>query len=101
MVVFGLILLLIGLGGGGLLGWLALNSADGVTLEATGVHVTVLPITLFASGAISMLLLWLGVRIMAAGAKRRAARRREMSKLRNAANSRPPAPTSTSGTSTS
>ena len=84
MVAFGLILLLVGLGGGGWLAWLALQSQTGVTLGATGLQLTVLPITLFAAGALSMLLLWLGVRLVALGAKRRAARRKEMKQLRNA-----------------
>lgn len=83
VVAFGLILLLVGLGGGGWLAWLALQSETGVTLGATGLQLTVLPITLFAAGAVSMLLLWLGVRLMALGTKRRVARRKELKQLRN------------------
>ena len=56
MVAFGLILLLIGVGAGGWLAWLALQSETGVTLGATGLQLTVLPITLFVAGAASMLL---------------------------------------------
>ncbi len=84
MVVFGLVLLLIGLGAGGWIGWLALQSDAGVTLGATGLQLTVLPITLFGAGAVSMLLLWLGWRVMAAGVRRRGARRRELETLRTA-----------------
>ena len=54
MVAFGLILLLIGVGAGGWLAWLALQSETGVTLGATGLQLTVLPITLFVAGAASM-----------------------------------------------
>lgn len=88
MVAFGLILLLIGVGAGGWLAWLALQSETGVTLGATGLQLTVLPITLFVAGAASMLLLWLGVRFMALGTKRRVARRKELKELRTAP--RPP-----------
>jgi hypothetical protein len=88
VVAFGLILLLIGVGAGGWLAWLALQSETGVTLGATGLQLTVLPITLFVAGAASMLLLWLGVRFMALGTKRRVARRKELKELRTA----PPAP---------
>lgn len=84
MVAIGLILLLIGLVGGGWLGWLAVQSDTGVTLSMTGLQITILPITLFAAGAVSMLLLWLGVRLMGLGAYRRGARRREMRDLRSA-----------------
>ncbi len=91
MVVFGLILVLVGVGGGGFLAWLALNSEGGITLGMTGLQVTVLPITLFASGAVSMLLLWLGVRAIAAGARRRSSRRKEMRQLRKDAGGRPEA----------
>lgn len=94
MVAFGLILLLVGLGGGGWLAWLALQSETGVTLGSTGLQLTVLPITLLAAGALSMLLLWLGVRLMALGTKRRVARRKELKQLRTSpsASASPPPP---------
>jgi len=91
VVAFGLILLLIGVGAGGWLAWLALQSETGVTLGATGLQLTVLPITLFVAGAASMLLLWLGVRAIAAGARRRSSRRKEMRQLRKDAGGRPEA----------
>lgn len=97
MVVFGVIVLLVGLGGGAFLAWLALNTEGGLTLGMTGLQITVLPITLFAAGAVSMLLLWLGVRIIGVGARRRRAQRKEMKQLREGATTRPepPAPRET------
>ena len=92
MVVFGVIVLLLGLGGGAFLAWLALNTEGGVTLGMTGLQITVLPITLFAAGAASMLMLWLGVRIIGAGARRRRAQRQEMKALRQEASARPAPP---------
>jgi len=92
VVAFGLILLLIGVGAGGWLAWLAVQSETGVTLGATGLQLTVLPITLFVAGAASMLLLWLGVRFMAIGTKRRVARRKELKQLRTNPASAPPPP---------
>ncbi len=94
MVAFGLILLLIGVGAGGWLAWLSLQSETGVTLGATGLQLTVLPITLFIAGAASMLLLWMGLRLMALGTKRKVAARRQLKELRSA--STPPPPSGTS-----
>ena len=85
MVALGLVLLLVGLGGGALLTWMALQTPDTVALGAPGLQLTVAPVTVFAAGAVAMLLLWLGARLMAAGTRRRVAQRRE---LKNA----PPAP---------
>lgn len=95
MVAFGLILLLVGLGAGGWLAWLALQSEAGVTLGATGFQLTVLPITLFVAGAVSMLLLWLGARLMALGTKRRVARRKELKQLRTTPTASPARASST------
>lgn len=77
MVAFGLILLLVGVGGGALVGWLASQNTGGVTLNAAGVSVTVLPITLFVSGAVAMLLLWLGAKVMGAGMRRKRRQREQ------------------------
>ena len=91
MVALGLVLLLVGLGGGALLTWMALQTPDTVALGAPGLQLTVAPVTVFAAGAGAMLLLWLGARLMAAGTRRRVAQRRELRELKNA----PPAPTPT------
>ena len=88
MVALGLVLLLVGLGGGALLTWMALQTPDTVALGAPGLQLTVAPVTVFAAGAGAMLLLWLGARLMAAGTRRRVAQRRELRELKNA----PPAP---------
>ncbi|HOF63947.1 MAG TPA: hypothetical protein PLL54_06555 [Dermatophilaceae bacterium] len=88
MVALGLVLLLVGLGGGALLTWMALQTPDTVALGAPGLQLTVAPVTVFAAGAVAMLLLWLGFRLMAAGTRRRVAQRRELRELKNA----PPAP---------
>lgn len=82
MVAFGLILALVGIGGGVLIAWLALQSQGGVTLQGAGMSVTVLPITLFTAGAGSMLLLWLGWRLIRLGTRRRRAQREEIERLR-------------------
>ncbi|HMT33634.1 MAG TPA: hypothetical protein PKC73_12170 [Dermatophilaceae bacterium] len=83
MVAVGLVLLLIGVGGGALFAWLALQSSERVGLGADGLlQLTVQPITVFIAGAVAMLLLWMGVRLMAAGAKRKAAQRRELRELK-------------------
>lgn len=82
MVAFGLILALVGIGGGVLIAWLALQSEGGVTLQGAGISVTVLPITLFATGAGALLLLWLGGRLMRTGTRRRRAQREEIERLR-------------------
>lgn len=75
MVALGLVLLLVGLGGGALLTWMALQTPDTVALGAPGLQLTVAPVTVFAAGAVAMLLLWLGFRLMAAGTRRRPAPR--------------------------
>ena len=89
MVAFGLILLLVGLGGGALVGWLASQNTSGVTLSTAGVSVTVLPITLFASGAVAMLLLWFGAKVMGAGMRRKR-RQREQARRPNEVPTRTP-----------
>jgi hypothetical protein len=93
MVAVGLVLVLIGVGGGALFAWLALQTSDRVGLGADGlVQLTVQPITVFIAGAAAMLLLWMGARLMAAGAKRKAAQRRELRELKQAAPTRPTEP---------
>ena len=92
MVALGLVLLLVGLGGGALLTWMALQTPDTVALGAPGLQLNVAPVTVFAAGAVAMLLLWLGARLMAAGTRRRVAQRRELRELKNAPQpTRPPA----------
>ncbi|HRW19878.1 MAG TPA: hypothetical protein P5181_13650 [Dermatophilaceae bacterium] len=85
MVAFGLILLLVGVGGGVLFSWLLLNNNNVLQLSVPGFQIGLLPITVFAAGALSVLLLWMGLRLTALGARRRAARRAEMKELRTTA----------------
>lgn len=91
MVAFGVILLVVGLGGGALIGWLASQNTTGVTLGGAGLSVSVLPVTLFAAGAVSVALIWLGAGVMRAAARRRRARREEVRRLRDE-QARTPAP---------
>lgn len=83
MVAVGLILLLLGLGGGGLMAWMALERPMTVYLGPSGFTIGVLPITLFLSGMVCMLLIWLGVRLTVAGARRRSAQRAQLKQLRS------------------
>ncbi len=85
MVGFGIVLLIVGVGGGAALAWLLLQHNDLLTLTIPGYQIGVLPITIFVSGAVSMLLLWLGVRVTRHGLRRRRARRAEMRELRHSA----------------
>ena len=87
MVAFGLILALVGVGGGALVAWLALQSSTGVTLQGAGMAVTVLPITLFACGVAAAVLLWAGWRLLIIGRRRRRAQREEIKALRTTAES--------------
>jgi uncharacterized membrane protein len=64
------------------MGYLASQSTSGVTVGGTGLTLTILPITLFAAGALSMLLLWLGWKVTGSGVRRRSAQRKEMKQLR-------------------
>ncbi len=99
MVALGLLLLLVGVGGGALLVWMSLQTPDTVALGAPGLQLTVMPVTVFAAGAIAMLLLWLGARLMAAGTRRRVAQRRELKELRTGSSVAPanPGPVDTKG----
>ena len=92
MVALGLLLLLVGVGGGALLVWMSLQTPDTVALGAPGLQLTVMPVTVFAAGAIAMLLLWLGARLMAAGTRRRVAQRRELKELRTGSSVAPANP---------
>lgn len=83
MVAVGLILVLVALGGGGFLAWMSLQETLAVYIGPSGLRVGLLPITLFASGAVTMLLLWLGVRLTAVGARRRSAERQQLKHLRS------------------
>lgn len=82
MVAVGLVLMVLALGGAAFLGWMALQSQWLVTLGPAGFQIGVMPITLFAAGAGSVVLLWLGAKLTGAGAKRRAARKQELKQLR-------------------
>jgi cytoskeletal protein RodZ len=92
VVAFGLILALVGIGGGILFAWLALQSDSAITLQGAGMSVTVLPITMFVAGAGSMLLLWLGWRLMRIGSRRRRAQREEIDRLRSTSAAQTQAP---------
>lgn len=84
MLAIGLILLLLAVGGGGYLSWLALQTSTGVPLSGGGASFNVLPITLLAAGAAAVVLLWVGFRLTSAGFRRRRAQRRELKELREA-----------------
>lgn len=83
MVAVGLILVFVALGGGGFVAWMSLQETLAVYIGPSGFRVGLLPITLFASGAATMLLLWLGVRLTAVGARRRSAERQQLKELRS------------------
>ncbi|MGV1010425.1 MAG: hypothetical protein ACOYBY_17800 [Dermatophilaceae bacterium] len=72
-----------GVGGGALVAWLALQNSTGVTLQGAGVSVAVLPITLFCTGALAVVLLWVGWRVLVIGVRRRRAQREEIKALRS------------------
>ncbi len=84
MLAIGLILLLLAVGGGGYLSWLALQTSTGVPLSGGGASFNVLPITLLVAGAAAVVLLWVGFRLTSAGFRRRRAQRRELKELREA-----------------
>jgi len=103
VVAFGLILALVGVAGGALVAWLALQSSTGITLQWGGMAVTVLPITLFAAGAVAIVLLWAGWRLFRIGNRRRRAEREEIRALRTnteAARYQPDPPTRPTPTAT-
>lgn len=71
MIVFGLILVLLALAAGVVL-FLATDSlTTPVNLELGGYHWGMTPLALLATGAVAMLLLWLGLGIIRGSAKRR------------------------------
>lgn len=82
MLVIGIILVVVGLGGGALLGYLAAQSTQVVTVSAAGVSVGLLPLTLVVAGAAVVLLVWLGARLGAVGARRKRRQRRELKEKR-------------------
>ena len=82
MVALGVVLAVVGVGGGALVAWLALQSSTGITLQGAGMAVTVLPITLFASGVAAAVLIWVGWRVFLIGRRRRRAEREEIRQLR-------------------
>lgn len=85
MLAFGIILILVALGGGGYLGFLASRqTTTDVTIgtAATGLQLSMLPVTLFAAGAASVLLLWVGFKLTGMGFRRKRAARRELRDLR-------------------
>ena len=92
MLAIGLILILLALGGGAYLSWLALQTTTSVMLSGGGVSFALLPITLFAAGAVAMILLGVGTRLAAAGLRRKRAQRRELKELRQTGGSTTPAP---------
>jgi len=87
MLAIGLILIIVAAGGGAYLGWLAVQSSTTVPLSGGGLSFGVLPITLLVSGAVVVLLLWVGFRLVAAGFRRRRAERRELKELRSSGGS--------------
>ena len=95
MLAIGLILILLALGGGAYLSWLALQTTTSVMLSGGGVSFALLPITLFAAGAVAMVLLGIGTRLAASGLRRKRAQRRELKELRQTGGSTTPTPTAT------
>ena len=93
MLAIGIILILLAVGGGAYLSWLALQSATSVLLSGGGISFALQPITLLAAGAVAMILLWVGTRLVAAGFRRKRVRRRELKELRQAGGSTAPTPT--------
>lgn len=83
MLALGIILVIVAIGGGGFVGYLSTQSSQTVTIGGTtGITLGVLPITLFAAGAASVLLLWLGFRLSALGFRHKRAQRRELKERR-------------------
>ena len=99
MLAIGLILILLALGGGAYLSWLALQTTTSVMLSGGGISFALLPITLFAAGAVAMILLGIGTRLAASGLRRKRAQRRELKELRQTGGSTTPTPTPTPTTS--
>ncbi len=98
MVAVGLILLLLGVGVGGFLTWMSLQSTWMVRLGPNGFQMQVMPITLFAAGAATVLLIWFGTRLVIAGTRRGRAQRKQLKELKSGAAARgeEPEPQSTS-----
>lgn len=84
MLAIGIILILVAVGGGGYLGYLAAQTSSDVVVGSTSttIALSMLPVTLFGSGAVSVIVLWLGWRLTAAGFRRMRAQRRELKGLR-------------------
>ena len=95
MLAIGLILILLAVGGGAYLSWLALQTTTSVMLSGGGVSFALLPITLFAAGAVAMILLGIGTRLAASGLRRKRAQRRELKELRQTGGSTTPTATAT------
>ena len=87
MLAIGLILIIVAAGGGAYLGWLAVQSSTTVSLSGGGLAFGVLPITLLTAGAVAVLLLWVGFRLVAAGFRRKRAQRQELKELRSSGGS--------------
>ena len=84
MVVLGLILVLLGLliGGYTVMGGLPSQAGSDVSLSFLGLNVQTSAVVVFALGALTLLLLELGVLAMRSGARKSAKRRSELQRLR-------------------
>ncbi|MDQ2755373.1 MAG: hypothetical protein M3Y71_02230 [Actinomycetota bacterium] len=82
MLVVGVILLVIGLGGGALLAYLAAQSDQAVSLTAGAVSVGLAPLALFLAGALAMVLVWLGARLGVVGVRHQRQQRRALKRQR-------------------
>lgn len=85
MLAIGIILILVAVGGGGYLGYLASQTSSDVVIgsTSTAIALSMLPLTLFGAGAASVVLLWLGWKLTGVGFRRTRAQRRELKGLRS------------------
>jgi membrane protein implicated in regulation of membrane protease activity len=82
MIVIGVLLLLIAAGAVGFVVMAPASISQAVELTAMGVKVSATPLASFVAGALSVVMLILGIAMIGHGARRRAKSRKELHDLR-------------------
>jgi len=82
MIVLGVLLILVAVGAGGFAVIASTTTTQMIELTALGVKVSVSPLALFVAGALSVVLLGLGLAMTSRGMRRTVSSRRELRQLR-------------------
>lgn len=82
MIALGLILIVVSLGVAAGVVLTTMSQAPSIAIVVGGFTITASPLAMFIAGAGCVLLLWLGLRLTVAAARRRRAQRRELKEMR-------------------